>query len=61
MAKSISIAKQCPTQGSPTGRLHRIRLKRPDDPAFAHDLHKNAQILTKPRKRTANRRRIVRT
>jgi hypothetical protein len=46
--------------GQPNGRrlsLHRI----PADPSSARDLHENAQILTRPRKRTANRRRIVRT
>jgi hypothetical protein len=45
--------------GQPNGAafpLDRI----PADPPSARDLHENAQILTRPRKRTANRRRIVR-
>jgi hypothetical protein len=45
--------------GQPSGAafpLDRI----PADPSSARDLHENAQILNKPRKRTANRRRIVR-
>jgi hypothetical protein len=59
MAKSIWIAKQLTAQGSPAGLpspLDRI----PADPSSARDLHENAQILNKPRKRPANRRRIVR-
>jgi hypothetical protein len=44
--------------GQPNGTafaLDRI----PADPPSARDLHENAQILAMPRKRTANRRRIV--
>jgi hypothetical protein len=46
--------------GQPTGRPSLLDLI-PADPPSARDLHENAQILPKPRKRTAKRRRIVRT
>jgi hypothetical protein len=59
MAKSISLAKQLTAQGSPAVLPSPDHI--PADPSSARDLHKNAQILTKPRKRPANRRRIVRT